>query len=200
MIALEIEQRSEEWNKARLGIPTASSFDKIITPQGKPSKQAMKYLYTLACERVTGVKEEGFKSSAMDRGTAMEEEARQFYEMLRDCEVKTVGFCYKDERKLFGSSPDGLVGEDGILEIKCPIASTHVAYLIGENSPEEYYPQAQGNLYITGRKWADILIYYPGVKPLIIRWERDEPFIKELETGLESFSKNLEEMVKRIAV
>lgn len=198
MIALTIEQGSAEWFAARLGIPTASNFDKIVTSKGEPSKSAIKYLYQLAGERVSGKSEEGFQSAAMLRGVEVEAEAREFYELIREVEVQRVGFCFYGEDRRFGCSPDSLVGEDGMLEIKCPIMSTHVGYLVENKLPTDYVQQVQGQLFVTGRKWCDFLSYYPGLKPLIVRVIRDEEFIKKLDSALVSFCEELETVVKKI--
>ena len=103
-----------------------------------------------------------------------------------------------DDRKLFGASPDGLIGEDGLIEIKCPIASTMCGYLLENKLPTEYFPQIQGQLFITGRKWCDFVAYYPGLRPLILRVVRDEVFIGKLASSLEIFCRELERIEKEI--
>ena len=198
MILLDCEQNSTQWFAARCGIPTASGFDKLITTKGEPSKQAQKYLWQLAGERITGTTEEGFKNKITERGNEVEAEARQFYELVNDCQVQKVGICYPDESKRYSCSPDGLVGDDGGVEIKCPIISTHVGYLINGNLATDYFQQVQGQLMITGRKWWDIISYYPGIKPSVVRVLRDESFIKSLAVELEIFCKNLDEITERI--
>lgn len=199
MIALEIEQGTEEWKKARLGIPTASNFDSIVTTKGDPSKQAQKYLYRLAGERVSGVGEETYQNAAMARGIELEAEARAFYELTHEVTVKQVGICYPDEKKRFSCSPDGLVGEAGLIEIKCPLIATHVGYLLDCTLPMDYWQQVQGQLLVTGREWCDFISYYPGLKPLIVRVERDNAFIFKLLEALNAFCKELDSVVKRIS-
>lgn len=189
------EQGTPEWHAARCGKPTASSFDKIITLDGKPSKQREKYLYQLAGERAAGKAEETYTNGAMQRGREMEDEARKLYEFNYGIEVLRVGFCLSDG---YGASPDGLVGEDGGLEIKCPIASTHVGYLLKDELPGDYFQQVQGNLLVTGRKWWDFVSYYPAVKPLIIRVKPDKKFQGLLKAELIKFCQDLEEVVKKI--
>jgi putative phage-type endonuclease len=198
MIIVDVLQGSPEWLVARLGIPTASGFDRIITTRGEPSKQAQKYMYQLAAERITGVKEESYQNGAMQRGTEMEAEARAMYELISGNEVKIVGVCYLNEKKLYGCSPDGLIGEDGVIEIKCPTSAVHVAYLLDGGLPTEYFQQVQGQLFVTGREYVDFFSFYPGIKPLLIRIERDEKFIKSLETELKEFCKKLDEITKKI--
>lgn len=198
MIALDIQQGTEEWMNARIGIPTASNFDKLITPGGEPSKQATKYMYQLAVERITGKREDGFKSDFMERGIQMEQEARELYEISSGETVQTVGIVFFDEQRRYAASPDGLVGEHGGLEIKCPAPHTHVEYLLDNKVPREYIPQIQGQMLCSGRKWTDFLSYFPGLRPLIIRVERDEKFIKTLSNLLNEFCDNLEKTVEKI--
>ena len=198
MIIADVEQGTEEWFAARLGIPTASGFDKIVTTKGEPSKQALKYMYQLAGERVSGIKEESYESAAMRRGKDVEQEARDFYELTQGVEILKVGVCYPDKKKRYGSSPDGLIGEDGGVEIKCPIMSTHVGYLLDGGLPMDYFQQVQGNLLVTGREWWDFLSYYPGLKPLLIRITPDKDFLKALSAQIEIFCKNLDEIVSKI--
>ena len=198
MITLDCKQGEAEWKSARVGIPTSSNFDKIVTMKGEPSKQSIKYLYTLAGERFIGKKEESFQSLAMQKGIETESEARMFYEITSGIDVVQVGICYKDKRKLFASSPDGLVGDNGLLEIKAPLLSTHVSYLIDGGLVEDYHQQLQGQLFVTGRKWVDIISYYPSMKPLIIRVTPDEKFQKALAVELLKFCNELETITERI--
>lgn len=197
MIVLDIEQGSDAWHKARIAIPTASNFDKIITPTGKASTQARKYMLTLAVEAVTGLREESYQSSAMLRGVELEPQARAFYEFTTGNQVEKTGFIFNDE-KSFGCSPDGLVGDDGLIEIKCPLAHTIAEYLLDGEAPSEYVPQIQGQLLITGRKWTDFLAYFPNLKPLLIRVERDEVYIAKLKELLDNFNKELKQTVEKL--
>ncbi len=198
MKILELEQRSPEWYKARCGIPTASDFDKIITSTGAPSKQRTKYMYQLVGERLGGIVDEGYQNFAMLQGIAKEDEARSLYELIVK-PVQKVGFCLSDCGR-FGCSPDGLVEEDGLVEIKCPLISTHVEYLLKNKDeiPTDYFQQTQGQLLVTGRKWVDFLSYFPGLEPLIVREEPDETFQRLLKKELELFTEELEEMVNKL--
>ena len=198
MITVDCVQGTPEWFAARCGIPSASNFDKIVTSAGAPSKQAEKYMYQLAAERVTGRTEESYSNAAMERGKETEAEARALYEMLRDVKVEQVGVCYPDEKKLCAASPDGLVAKDGLIEIKCPLIYTHVQYLLDGVLPTDYFQQTQGQLYVTGRKWVDFISYYPVIKPFIIRCVRDEKFIKALAVEIEVFNRQLSEITERI--
>jgi putative phage-type endonuclease len=152
----------------------------------------------LAAERVTGKLEESYKNECMDRGKQMEAEAVNLYEMLTTEKIQEVGVCYPDEKKICSCSPDRLVGEEGLLEIKCPISTTHVEYLLANKLPIEYVQQVQGQLYVTGRKWCDFMSYYPSIKPMIVRVLRSEIFINALAIEIEVFVKQLDEMTERI--
>jgi hypothetical protein len=197
MKILEMEQRSAEWYKVRCGIPTASSFDKIITTQGKPSTQRKKYLYQLAGERLGGVVDETYQSFAMQQGVLKEGEAKLLYLMTSGEKVKEVGFCLSDCGR-YGASPDGLIGENGAYEVKCPLIQTHVGYLIENDVPTDYYTQVQGQLLVTGREWSDFMSYFPGLRPLIIRETPDKAFQEALKRELESFCSELEELVVKL--
>jgi len=187
-VLVEVEQRSDEWLKLRCGVATARCFDKIITPAtGKASASALAYRRELLAEWLMGepvsVKESGW----MQRGTEMEPEARAFYEFEADAEVTEAGFVFLDERRQIGCSPDGLVGDDGLIEIKCPAPNTHVGYLIDAKLPTAYIPQVQGALWVTGRKWCDFVSYHPEMESLIVRVRRDEPYIAKMATLIEAF-------------
>ena len=198
MIVLDIQQGTEQWLAAKCGIPSASDFDRIITSSGEPSKQRTKYMHQLAGEVVTGCKEVSYKSADMTRGSEMEAEARYLYELMTDASVYQIGLCYKDEKKLFSCSPDGIVGDNGLIEIKCPTIAVHVGYLVENKLPTEYFQQVQGQLYVTGREWVDFMSYYPTLKPLIVRVKRDEKFIAALDAELKRFCAELEAVVEKI--
>jgi YqaJ-like viral recombinase domain len=195
MKIIEVVQGTPEWFAARCGIPTASNFDKIITSDGKPSKQREKYLFQLAGEKIIGKAEETYTNAAMQRGVEMEAEARQLYELVSGNTVNQIGLCVDNG---YGASPDGLIGEDGGLEIKCPILSTQVSYLLDNKLPVEYFQQVQGNLLVTGRKWWDFVSYYPGMPPLSIRVFPDMGFQATLKAQLELFCKELDEVIKKL--
>jgi len=195
MKIIECIQNLPEWFTAKVGIPSASNFDKIITADGKPSKQRIKYLYKLAGEVIAGVAEETYQSAAMLQGIELEASAREMYQFVTGQEVKEVGFCLADG---YGCSPDGLVGDKGLVELKCPIISTQVGYLLKNVVPVEYFQQLQGQLLVTEREWVDFVSYYPSLKPLIMRVNRDEVFLKALRVELEIFTKELAELVKKI--
>lgn len=192
----DIDQLSSEWFEIRAGRPTASCFDQILTPTGLSSKQAKKYMYTLAGERITRKKEETFQSQAMLDGIEREEKARLYFELVMDMEVKQVASCIHDS-ELFSCSPDGLMENTGI-EIKCPKMSTHVEYLLGNKIPTKYIPQVQGSMLITGYNHWYFMSYYEGLKPLIIDVPRDDSYCAKLKIELEEFYKELDAVTKRL--
>jgi len=187
MIILDVAQGEPEWFAARSGIPTASNFDKIISSTGKPSTQAKVYMHKLLAEWMTGIPTNNEQTEWMLRGIEMEDEARSLYCFVNDAVVATVGLAYKDDRKLISCSPDGLIGEDAGLEIKCPAPHTHVEYLLADKIPAKYIPQVQGSMYVTGRDHWDFMSYHPGMPPLIKRIDRDEKFISTLDSLLAEF-------------
>lgn len=192
MKTYEFEQRSPEWYAARVGIPTASEFSKIISPLGKESTSADGYANELIAELMAGQDVDGFEGNKWtDRGKEMEEKARQYYEARYDVETRKVGFITDDDHTM-GCSPDWLVGEDGIGEAKCLAGKTIVALLLPKPEAKktvdkEFYPQVQGQLFITGRKWCDQVIYHPKVPKIIIRIPRDEEYIALMKTYMEKF-------------
>lgn len=185
-------QGTTEWMELRAGIPTSSEFDKIITPKtGKPSSQAENYMFGLIAERLMGHPRIEYMSQWMARGSEMEAEAVNFYEFQRDAETARIGFLTNDAGTV-GASPDRFVDEDGLLEIKVPKESTHVGYLLKHHVDAEYFPQVQGQLWISERRWVDILSYHPEMPPALIRVERNDAFIKMLEAAVTTFSEVLE--------
>lgn len=197
MKRFDLEQQTPEWQSIRLGKPTASSFDKIITLAGEKSKQREKYMYQLAGEIITGQKEETYQNAAMERGCELEEEARNLYQIVKDCTVEKVGFC-SDDLEQYGCSSDGFVGDDGLVEIKCPTMAVHVSYILGQKLPADYHQQVMGQLLVTGRKWCDFVSYYPAMKLFIVKVYRDEVFINKLREELELFCKELKNVVEKI--
>lgn len=182
-----IEQGSLDWLRLRLGIPTASRFDSLVTPaKGEHSKSADGYMHELLAEWITGQSAEGPQTVWMLRGQEFEAEARRFYAFDRGEDVRQVTFVYGDESKRYGCSPDGLVGDDGGLEMKIPKPAVHVGYLLAGSLPNDYRPQVQGCMMVTGRKWWDFMSYSPGLPPLLVRVERDEEYITKIRTALDA--------------
>lgn len=193
MIILQHEQRSPEWYAARLGVPTASNFGRVITPTGKPSAQIDAYRNKLIAELVTGRTEQQEASYAMERGTELESEAREYYSLMRP--VVEVGLCLHEDG--FGASPDGLVGDVGLLEIKCPLPHTHVEYLLDDEIPSQYIPQVMGQLLVCEREWCHFLSYHPDMKPLLVKVFRDDKYIATMHDLLKQLVEQVQEGAAR---
>jgi hypothetical protein len=176
MIQHKIDQRSPQWFVLRAGIPTASEFHRIVTPGGKPSRQAEGYLYSLLAEYVVGHPITGPETDWMQRGQELEDEAIKAYEFQTGVETQPGGFITLDSG-LVGCSPDRLVGKDGLLEIKCPKESTHVGYLLTGQLEDDYRPQLQGQLWVAERAWVDVVSYHPQMPPRVMRVERDDKYV-----------------------
>lgn len=187
---INCEQGTPEWYKVRLGNATASCFDKIITSTGEKSASFRDYAFQLASELLTIEQDPFYQNEAMERGSELESDAREAYEEKFLEPVMQVGFILGDG---FGYSPDGLVGDDGLIEIKCPSQKVHAKYLHGNKLPTEYRAQVQGGLLVSGRKWCDFISYHPNfIKPtdlFVKRIYRDEDFIKKLEKFLVDLTK-----------
>lgn len=201
MIVVPVTQGTPEWIAARLGIPTASQFVRIVTPTGRPSAQADAYMAALIAERIIGVPCVADPDSPwMERGTALEDEARRWYEFSRGVDVQRVGLLKTDDGRV-GCSPDALVGEDGLLEIKCPSAATHVGYLM-EGGVDRYRAQVQGQAWVSGRRWVDLLSYCPEMpaplNAVVQRFERDAEYQGALGKALAGFCERLEREYERL--
>lgn len=193
----DIEQNSEAWLRLRAGIPTASVFATLLASgrDGVESKTRKTLLYKLAGERLTGEPAENYTNAFMERGHAMEDEARQHYAFIRDCEPKRVGFIRNGKT---GCSPDALIGDDGMLEIKTAAPHILIPLLLKGDFPPEHKAQAQGNLMVAERQWIDIEIFWPKMKPLIVRAERDEPYIDQLREAVDIFDLELRKLCERL--
>lgn len=196
-------QGTRPWLDLRAGIPTASEFGRITSAHQinkaikdeKPVKLlegAETYLNELLAERILREPQTKAVTMWMQRGSEHEAEAVSYYEMARGVDTEVVGFCTNDEGNI-GASPDRLVGEDGLLEIKVPSPAIHVGYLRNaEGAGDDYRIQAMGQLWITGRQWVDIMSYNPGMPEALVRFERDEVFIAMLASAVMEFSQRLE--------
>ena len=188
----EIAQRSEEWFKARLGKVTASAVADVLakTKTGVSASRG-NYLIKLAIQRVTGQIEESFTNDAMQWGIDNEDQARVAYEVASGNFVDQVGFVDHEIIDWFGCSPDGLVNNDGLVEIKCPNSATHWEYFKTKEVPKKYFIQMQAQMSCTGRKWCDFVSFDPRMPErsqlLIIRVPRDNTFIDLMETEVMEF-------------
>lgn len=188
MIYHACEPRSAHWFYLRAGKPTSSEFHRIVTPTGKPSAQSTDYAHRLLAELMLGrPMDEDIRTEWMARGQELEDGAFQAYEFERNLETSLGGFITTDDGAI-GCSPDRLVGDDGILEIKCPAAGTHVGYLASpESMKQEKWPQVQGQLYVSERDFVDLMSYHPELPPLIVRVRRDDKYIGLLDSALREF-------------
>lgn len=204
-MANEIVQGSPEWFMQRLGCATGSNFDACLA-QGKGTAEAAtraQYRVRLAVERITGkVMESGFKSAAMDHGTEHEPFARMLYEARTGNFVEEVSFI-RHEFLMAGVSPDGLVGDKGMTEFKCPSPAVHMGYLtLVDKPPAAYKWQVYGQMWVTKRDWVDFASYNPlfpeSLQLHIVRVYRDEALINELADGVTKFLYDVEKTVKEI--
>ena len=193
----DLAQYSEAHDRLKLGIPTSSNFHKIITPQGKPSKQWRGYACVLIAERILQRKIEFYNSPAMERGLIVEADAADWYEFDQDVTTQRVGFITDDDQTM-GCSPDRLVGEEGLLEIKAPLPHTQVEYWISGEVSERFRPQLQGQLYISRRSWVDIVCWHDVLPKIVMRVEPDEKFIKALDRELQIFNFFIERVMEKI--
>ncbi len=201
MIISNFEQGSPEWHQERVGKVTGSNFSRVMTASTlKPSKDA--YIYELAAERASGMAEEGeWDSYHMRRGKELEPEAVSAYEFENNITVQRVGFCTPYAASAYGCSPDGLIGEDGGLEIKCPELKTHIQYTEENKLPSKYKGQVYGFLYVTKRNWIDFMSYHRDYEAFVLRVTTDDPsYIKwrdAWEMILPEFLEKLEKLCMR---
>lgn len=187
-----IEQGSPEWFAARCGKATASRIADIVakTKTGYSTSRA-NYMAQLICERLTGAVAESFTNAAMQWGTEKEPEARDAYAFLRDVDVEQVGLIDHPRISLTSASPDGLVGADGMVEIKCPITATHIETLRTGAIPGKYVTQMQWQLACAGRQWCDFVSYDPRMpeemRLFVSRVMRDDAHIAQLEADVIAF-------------
>lgn len=189
MRLIACEQGSAEWLAARLGVPSASCFDCIITPKTmKPSASQVPYLARLVAEWFLGQPIDDKSTAFMDRGTELEPEAVAYYALVNDADVREVGFCVRDDMDA-GCSPDRLVGDDGLLEIKCPGPAAQMAYILGgaASLAADHYCQVQGQLWVTGRAWVDLLAYHPVLPKVAVRVTPDAAFQTALDETVRAF-------------
>jgi hypothetical protein len=187
MIHRGVKQGSTQWLKLRMGIPTASEFDQILTPKFavKDSEGSRTYLYKKLAEKLTG------------HGQLFEEEARELFSLTTDLDIEQVGFVTADDGRC-GCSPDGLIGDDSGLEIKCPNAETHLRYLDAGVVPNDYVVQVNGCLYVTGRKAWRFMSYFPELPPLIVTVERDEEKMTAIRNCLTKFYADFDAALERL--
>jgi hypothetical protein len=190
---IECEQNSPEWLRARMGIPTASAFSDVLAKgEGKTRRT---YMLKLAGELITGEPMESFSNAHTERGHLLEEEARDLYTLQTGADIARVGFIRNGRA---GCSPDSLIGEEGGLEIKTKLPHLLIETILADKFPPEHKAQVQGTLWVTGRKWWDLAIYWPGIPLFIKRVERDDGYIANLAGAVTAFNIELDQVVQTI--
>jgi hypothetical protein len=190
---IDCEQYSPEWWQARLGIPTASEFHAVLAKgEGKTRR---KYMMQLIGERLSGEPGDGYSNPAMERGHIMEAEARDLYAFRTDHEPIRVGFIRNGEK---GCSPDALIEEGGILEIKTRAQHLQVEVLLANRLPPEHVAQCQGSLWVSEREWLDYVSYCPRLPLFVTRVHRDETYIARLAAEVDLFNRELQTYLKHL--
>ena len=199
----EIIQGTPEWFALRVGKVTASRVADVITrtKTGWGASRA-NYMAELIAERLTGTAAQSYTNAAMQWGTDNEPLARTAYEFFRDATVVPIGFATHPQIPMSGASPDGLIGDDGLIEIKCPNTATHIETLLGDKIADKYIVQMQWQLACTGRKWCDFVSFDPRMPQklsiFVRRVERDEDRIRELELAINEFLAEVEKKVSSL--
>lgn len=191
------EQGTEEWFRARAGMPTASEFATVMASGrgGGESKTRRTYMLKLAGEILTGEPMDSYSNAHMERGKEMEAEARDLYAFMADADPELVGFI-TDGKK--GCSPDALVGENGLAEIKTKLPHLQLDVLLRGELPPEHKAQCQGALWVAQREWIDFVSYWPKLPLFVKRVHRDEAYIAEIASAVDQFSDELAALVEQI--
>lgn len=196
-------QGSAAWLAERAGHVTASRISDVMAKvkTGESASRA-NYRAELVAQRLTGTIEEGFTNSAMAHGTEYEPIARAKYEMATGVDVEQVGFIVHPSIKWTGASPDGLVSDAGLVEIKCPNTATHIDYLLKEVAPSKYHYQMLWQMACTGREWCDFVSFDPrmpiNLQLFKVRFERDDAIIKEIEAEVAKFLEEVENVIEKL--
>ena len=193
-----MEQRTDEWFAARLGKVTASKVSDVMS-KGMGRETYMTYLIA---EVLTTERASSFTNTAMEWGTATEPYARQAYEALNNLLVEEIGFAQHPTIERAGASPDGLVGDDGLIEIKCPNTATHLDTLIDKTVPKKYINQMQFQMACTGRKWCDFVSFDnrlpEDLQIFVLRVKRDDKHIAEMEIAITKFLAEMQEKIDKL--
>ncbi len=203
MIYKDIIQGSEEWHEIRRGKITGSRIvDIMLGVKGRYLASRKNYIAELVIEILTGESDEHFISESMQWGIDTEPLARSAYEAITGNFVDEIGFIDHDSIQLFGSSPDGLVSEDGGIEIKCPNSATHLSTLLTGNVKRDYIFQMQGLMMCGNRQWCDFISFDPrlpdNLQLYIKRFNRDEVIIAEIKMEVVKFQAELNIMIKKL--
>lgn len=197
-------QGSPEWFEARRGFVGASSINDVMatTKTGGEAATRRNLRARLIAERLTGACAESFSSVAMQWGVDNEPIARAAYEVLTGNDVEQVGFILHHEIKMTGASPDGLIGHDGLIEIKCPNTATHIDYLLAGVPPADYHNQMLWQMECTGRKWCDFVSFDPrmpdDLQLFIVRFDHSSERIDILREGVKKFLLEINEVLIKL--
>lgn len=191
-IYTDLQQRTDEWHSVRAGKITASSFHTLLG--NSETKKTL--LLKITAERITGkCIEDNYTNGDIERGVELEDEARSKYQEETFNLVEEIGFAELDE--YVGCSPDGLVGDDGLIEIKCPRETTFLSQVISGRIKPEYITQMQFNMYVLNRKWCDYVMYSETLGLFVKRVDRDDKLIEEIKTCIEECKKAIQENISK---
>ena len=197
-----IEQGSDDWHSLRLGKITASRISDVLSNGrgGNISKLSETYMIELLCEQLTGEAKPFFENDDMRWGTETEPQARAMYELKSGNDVREVAFIELND--YVGVSPDGLIGDDGMLEIKCPTTITQIKRALGGNYSKDYYAQIQCQLWVAGRQWCDFVSFDPrldiSASYLIQRVDYDEEFAEKIDEKVDVFIQTMQSRYKEL--
>ena len=198
-IIRDIDQGTDEWLELRLGVVTASKFKDVLS--GGKGITRLSYMRQLAAEALTGAPVDLFKSSAMEWGNETEPQAKAMYQLHTFNTVEEVAFIKHDSINV-GVSPDGLICDNGLIEIKCPNTTTQIDTFLRGKMPTGHIPQVQGQLWVSEREWCDFVSFDPRINGkssfCMTRIERDDKYIKDLETKVKQFNEELSEMIDKL--
>lgn len=206
MRIIDCVQGTPEWSAARCGKVTASNISDVLSrDRSGKGEGAMRrnYKARLVCEILTGVSQESsFTNKALADGIENEPFARSAYEVAKDVMIDTVGFVVHPVMERFGASPDGLIGSDGVVEIKCGYPATHINWLLAGVVPTEHQPQMLAEMACTGLPWVDFVSYCAALPPNLqlftVRFPRDDKRIREMEAEVKVFLDEVDELVERL--
>lgn len=194
----EFEQCSDEWFALRCGCVTASEFATVMAKGrgSSPSKTRRTYMLKLIGEKLTGDPTDYYSNFHMERGKELEPEARMLYTLQTGNEVQQIGFVKAGDE--IGYSPDGLVGNDGLIEIKTKLPHLQIEVLLADEVPPEHMAQIQGGLWVTEREWLDFVSYWPKLPMFTKRVYRDEKYIANLTAEINRFLSEMHELMEKI--
>ena len=194
----DCEQGTPEWHQCRVGVVTASVFDTVMAKGrgGGPSETRRKLMYQLAAETITGEYVPTWSGNQhTERGHAMEAQVRDLYQATSELPCTQVGFM---RRGRIGCSPDTLVGDDGLLEVKTKLPHLQIDAVLAGVLPSDHVAQVQGQLLVSGRQWCDFRSYWPGLPELQVRVYRDLPYLSTMHQQLQQFIHELDLLVAKI--